>query len=128
MSIEHSNTAMGGFVDGILREYDEQASVSIPDSLPYRESATLPCAALTAWYTLYGGRRPMKPGDTILVQRTSGVSLFALQHALAGGAEVIPTTSDARKEVMLKGLGAHHVINYKEVPDWEQVAKKLSMD
>jgi NADPH:quinone reductase-like Zn-dependent oxidoreductase len=122
-------TGLGGPVDGVLREdgvFNEQGLVLIPDSLSYREAATLPCAALTAWNALYGAR-PLKPGDTFLVQGTGGVILFALQFALAGGAEVIATTSNARKEGMLKGLGAHHVINYKTTPEWGQAAKDLSL-
>jgi NADPH:quinone reductase-like Zn-dependent oxidoreductase len=59
------------------------------------------------------GVKPLKPGDTVLVQGPGGVSIFALQFALAGSVEVIVIISDARKEEMLKGLGAHHVINYK---------------
>jgi NADPH:quinone reductase-like Zn-dependent oxidoreductase len=122
-------TGLGGPVDGVLREYgvfNEQGLVLIPDSLSCREAATLPCAALTAWNALYGSR-PLKPGDTVLVQGTGGVSIFGLQFALAGGAEVIATTSDARKEELLKELGAHHVINYKTNSEWGQAAKDMSL-
>jgi NADPH:quinone reductase-like Zn-dependent oxidoreductase len=75
---------------------------------------------------LYGAK-PLKPGDTVLVQGTGGVSIFALQFALAGGAEVIATTSDARKEEVLKALGVHHVINYKTNLEWGQAAKDMSL-
>lgn len=129
ISVQDGMTGLGGPVDGVLREYgvfNEQGLVLIPDSISYREAATLPCAALTAWNALYGAR-PLKPGDTVLIQGTGGVSMFALQFALAGGAEVIATTSNAAKEEMLKRLGAHHVINYKTNPEWGQVAKGLSL-
>jgi NADPH:quinone reductase-like Zn-dependent oxidoreductase len=63
---------------------------------------------LTAWNALYGSK-PLKPGDTVLVQGTGGVSLFVLQFALAGGAEVIATTSDARKEEMLRAIVANRI-------------------
>jgi len=122
-------TGLGGPADGVLREFgvfNEQGLVLIPDSLSYREAATLPCAALTAWNALYGSK-VLKPGDTVLVQGTGGVSIFALQFALAGGAEVIATSSDSRKEEMLKEFGAHHVINYKTNPEWGQAAKDMSL-
>lgn len=70
----------------------------------------------------------MTPGETVLVQGTGGVSIFALQFARAGGAEVIATTSDAAKEKMLKDLGARHVLNYKVNENWGQMAKNLSVD
>ena len=73
------------------------------------------------------GVKPLKPGDTVLVKGAGGVSIFALQFAFAGGVEVIATTSDARKEEMLKGLGAHHVINYKINLEWGQAVKDMSL-
>jgi NADPH:quinone reductase-like Zn-dependent oxidoreductase len=92
------------------------------------EAATLPCAALTAWNALYGGApgRILKPGDTALTQGTGGVSIFALQFARAGGAEVISTTSSPEKAAKLKALGATHVIDYKADPEWGATAKQLS--
>lgn len=130
MSLAHSATALGGSIDGVLREYgvfNEQSLVSIPSTLSYREAATLPCAALTAWNALYGAK-PLKPGDTALVQGTGGVSVFALQFARAGGAEVIATTSSVEKEKWVKNLGASHVINYRTDEQWGQTAKGLSID
>lgn len=130
MSISHSTSGIGGAVDGVLCEYgtfNEQGLVLIPDSLSYREAATLPCAGLTAWNALYGAKA-LKPGDTVLVQGTGGVSIFALQFALAGGAQVIATTSDSRKEDFVRHLGAHHVINYKNNLEWGERAKELSLN
>jgi len=94
--------------------------------LSYREAATLPCAALTAWNALYGGARILKPGETVLTQGTGGVSVFALQFAKLGGAQVIATTSTAAKANRLRELGADHVINYTEDAAWGLAARKLS--
>ncbi|KAJ2973448.1 hypothetical protein NUW58_g8934 [Xylaria curta] len=79
------------------------------------------CAGLTSWNALYG-LRAIKPGDSILVQGTGGVSLFALQFAKAAGATVIATTSSKEKAEMVKKLGADHVINYKEDENWGETA------
>ncbi len=125
-------TTLGTYLDGVLRQYavfPETGLVPIPQHLSTLEAATLPCAAVTAWNALYGlESRALQRGQTVLVQGTGGVSLFAMQFALAAGALVIATTSSAEKETKLKALGAHHVINYKTNPDWGATAKKLSAD
>jgi len=59
-------------------------------------SATLPCAAVTAWqaFVTLGG---IRAGDTILTLGTGGVSIFALQLAKPHGATVIITSSSDEK-------------------------------
>jgi len=121
---------VGGSIDGTLREYgvyDEQGLVKIPDNLDLLEGSTLSCAALTAWNALYGlESKALKQGDTVLTQGTGGVSLFALQFAKSAGAKVIATTSTAEKAEILKKLGADHVINYKEEPNWGEKVKSYT--
>jgi NADPH:quinone reductase-like Zn-dependent oxidoreductase len=68
----------------------------------------------------------VKPGDTVLILGTGGVSLFALQFAKAAGARVIATSSSDEKLEKLRRLGADDVINYKAVPDWGRGAKDLT--
>lgn len=48
------------------------------------------------------------------------------QFALAAGATVIATTSSESKADRLAALGAHHIINYRKVPDWGAAAKRLT--
>jgi len=123
-----AGTGVGGMIDGVLARhgvFDENGLVPIPTSLSYTEASTLPCAALTAWNALYG-LKPLMPGDYVLTQGTGGVSIFAIQFALAAGAVVIATTSSKEKVETLKKLGAHHVINYKETPEWGVEAKKIA--
>lgn len=121
-------SGLGGVIDGTLRQYgafNENGLVDMPPSLTYLEGATLTCAGLTAWNALYGLKQ-LKPGDVILTQGTGGVSIFALQFAKAAGATVISTTSSAKKAAILKKLGADHVINYKETPNWGEKARELT--
>ncbi|KAI9745610.1 MAG: hypothetical protein M1818_001144 [Claussenomyces sp. TS43310] len=121
-------TGLGGSLDGTLRQagvFPEHGLVSMPQSLNYLEASTLSCAALTAWNALFG-LKPLKAGETVLTQGTGGVSLFAVQFAKASGATVIATTSSAEKTAVLKKLGADHVINYKEIPEWGEKAKSLT--
>ncbi|KAI3325735.1 zinc-binding oxidoreductase [Xylariaceae sp. AK1471] len=122
-----SNTGVGGVIDGTLRQYavfNENGLVRAPKNLSYAQAATLTCAGLTSWNALYG-LKAIKPGDSVLVQGTGGVSLFALQFAKAAGATVIATTSTKDKEKTLKKLGADHVINYKLDENWGEIAKKM---
>ncbi|KAI0365042.1 NAD-P-binding protein [Pilatotrama ljubarskyi] len=114
-------TSMGAPADGVLTEYKivpAHALVGIPDHLSYEEASTLPCAALTA-YSALRGPIPLKGGDTILVQGTGGVSIFALQFAVASGAIGIATSSSDEKLEVAKRLGAAYMINYKKTPDWD---------
>ncbi|RYP19073.1 hypothetical protein DL765_003569 [Monosporascus sp. GIB2] len=128
VDIAASHTGLGGAIDGTLRQFavfNENGLVRAPRNLDYAEASTLTCAALTSWNALYG-LKPLKPGETVLVQGTGGVSVFALQFAKAAGATVIATTSSNEKAQTLKKLGAHHVINYKEDANWGETAKKLT--
>ncbi|KAH6842458.1 alcohol dehydrogenase [Chaetomium sp. MPI-CAGE-AT-0009] len=121
-------TGLGGGLDGTLRQYgifNENGLVDMPKNLNYLEASTLSCSALTAWNALYG-LNPVLPGDWVLTQGTGGVSISALQFAKAAGARVIATTSSAAKAEALKKLGADHVINYKENPNWGDEAKKVT--
>ncbi|KAF8248745.1 putative zinc-containing alcohol dehydrogenase [Wilcoxina mikolae CBS 423.85] len=121
-------TGLGGTLDGVLTQYrvfPETGIVHAPSNLNYEEAATLPCAAVTAWSALYGGK-PLKPGNAVLVQGSGGVSVFALQFAKAAGAFVIATTSSEAKAERLRKLGADVVLNYKTTPNWGEVAKEKS--
>ncbi|GES62468.1 zinc-containing alcohol dehydrogenase [Aspergillus terreus] len=125
-----ASSGLGGVIDGTLRQYgvfNENGLVRSPNNLTHLESSTLSCAALTSWNALYG-LKPLLPGQTVLVQGTGGVSMFALQFAKAAGATVIATTSSAEKAEKLKKLGADHVINYKTNPNWGEVARSLTRD
>ena len=103
----------------------ETAFTRMPKGWTFDEAATLPCAALTAWRGMYVETRT-KPGDWVLVQGTGGVSIFALQFAKATGARVSATSSSQAKMEKLRALGADHVINYKETPDWGKKAFELT--
>lgn len=125
-----AKSGLGGVIDGTLRQYgvfNENGLVKAPKNLDFCESSTLTCAALTSWNALYG-LNPLKPGQTVLVQGTGGVSMFALQFAKAAGATVIATTSSDAKAKKLKELGADHIINYKTNPNWGETARSFTPD
>ena len=103
----------------------ESAITKIPNNLNFKEAATLPCAGLTAWRALVDEGR-LKSGETVLVQGTGGVSVFALQLAKTFGATVIATSSSDEKLEKLKSLGADHLINYKAHPEWGKEVLKIT--
>ncbi len=129
-----SRSALGGDLDGCLKEYavfNEAGLVNIPQHLSYDEAATLPCAGVTAWNALFesGG---LEADETVLTLGTGGVSLFALQFAMAAGARVVVTSSSDVKLERAKELGAFEVVNYKNLPDWDKevglITKKRGVD
>ncbi len=66
------DSSLGQTFDGMLSQFavlDAQGVVNIPEHLTDEEAATLPCAALTAWYSLVT-RGHLCAGDAVLIQRT----------------------------------------------------------
>jgi len=125
---EKAGSALGGAIDGVLSEYrtfSEDGLVLVPEHLTFEEAAALPCAAVTAWHALFE-HAPLSPGDAVLLQGTGGVSIFALQFAVAAGLRVIITSSSDEKLQRAKALGAHELINYKETPEWDVEARRLT--
>src|ERR1043166_2647143 len=118
---------LGGPLSGVLQQQmllDAEGVSKFPPHLSFAEAATLPCAGLTAWRAVTI-EAPVGPGDTVLVQGTGGVSIFALQFAKARGANVIVTSSSDEKLARARSLGADHGINYKTTPDWASRAREL---
>lgn len=123
-----THSALGGAIDGMLAEYvvlHENGLVHVPAHLTDAEAATLPCAAVTAWNALFHSGS-LKAGETILVQGTGGVSIFALQFAKIAGARIIATSSNDEKLEKVKQLGASDTINYKQNPQWGKTARELA--
>jgi NADPH:quinone reductase-like Zn-dependent oxidoreductase len=126
LDAEKSKSALGGAIDGMLAEFvalDASGVVKVPEHLSDEEAATLPCAAVTAWNALFESGR-VRAGDTVLVQGTGGVSIFALQFARMAGARVLATSSSDAKLGRLRELGASDVTNYRTGPDWSSWAWK----
>jgi len=118
----------GSPLPGGLAEYmiiHEDSAVRAPDTMSDEEAATLPIAALTAWYSLVDFGQ-VQPGQTVLVQGTGGVSIFAVQIATALGARVIATSSRDENLQAVKKLGAVAGVNYRSSPNWEEEVLALT--
>jgi NADPH:quinone reductase-like Zn-dependent oxidoreductase len=114
--------------DGMLAEYavlSERDAVAVPAHLSAQAAATLPCAAVTAWRALFDLGR-LAPGETVLLQGTGGVSIFALQFAKLAGARVLNISSSDDKLARARTLGADECINYRTNPEWESEVLKLT--
>jgi NADPH:quinone reductase-like Zn-dependent oxidoreductase len=121
-------SALGGPIDGVFTTahlFPEHGLIHAPDYLTDEEAATLPCAALTAWNALIE-KGHLAAGETVLLQGTGGVSLFALQIAKLHGARVIITSSSDEKLARARALGADETINYRTTPDWETEVLRLT--
>jgi NADPH:quinone reductase-like Zn-dependent oxidoreductase len=107
---------------GSLSEYvavPAQSVVRLPEHLDFVQGATLPIAATTAWNAVRSAS--VRPGSTVVILGTGGVSLFALQFAKASGATVILVSSSDAKLERGRALGADHLVNYRATPDWDRV-------
>ncbi len=128
ISPEDAASSLGGAIDGVLSEYhlfDQNGLVHLPAHLSYEQGATLPCAGVTAWNALFNGQT-LFPGDSVLVLGTGGVSVFALQLAVAAGLTVVATSSSDEKLARMRHLGATHLVNYKQHPEWQDQVVALT--
>lgn len=126
--VEGFATVPGDGIDGYAREEVTAAATSFtraPKGWSHAEAATLTTAGLTAWRALFEDDR-LKPGDTVLVQGSGGVSVFALQFAKMAGARVIATSSSDAKIDRLRALGADEVISYKADTNWGETARAMT--
>lgn len=117
----------GVTVDGGLAAFaavPAAALVAVPAHLSWQEAATLPIAATTAWNAIVKGN--VRPGSTVLLLGTGGVSLYALQLAKAAGARVIITSSSHDKLERARRLGADDVIHYGDTPAWDDQVLALT--
>jgi NADPH:quinone reductase-like Zn-dependent oxidoreductase len=125
---ENTAHVPGASIDGMLAEevvMPEHFLVPIPPDLNFAEAATLPCAGVTAWNALFVEGR-VKPGNTVLLLGTGGVSIWALQLAKAAGLQAIITSSSDAKLERARTLGADHTINYRTFPDWQNEVLRLT--
>lgn len=123
-----AGSALGEAQDGVFAThalFPEHGLVPLPSSFSYEEGATFPCAATTAWHGLVTSGQ-LAADQTVLVQGTGGVSLFALQIAKMHGATVIATSSSDEKLERVKTMGADHTINYRKLPKWDKEVRTLT--
>lgn len=112
--------------DGTLAERVSVPAAQLapkPAHLSWEEAAALPLAGLTAYRALFSRAR-LRSIDRVLVTGIGGgVALFALQFAVAQGAQVWVTSSSDDKLARAVKLGAKGGFNYTRA-DWPKEAEK----
>lgn len=85
-----------------------------PAFLSWAEAAALPLAGLTAYRALFT-KCALQAGEKVLISGVGGgVALFAMQFAIAAGAEVYVTSGDDSKIEKAMTMGAKGGENYKD--------------
>lgn len=119
---------LGMPTDGTFAEFVKVPRTNLhlkPEHLSWEEAAALPLAGITAWRVLFT-RCQLKAGDRVLITGIGGgVALFALQFALATGAEVWVTSGAGFKIDKAMALGAAGGANYSE-DGWDKDLKQRS--
>lgn len=124
---EKRGVIYGGPDDGTMathRVFRADTLVKISDHLTFEDASTLNCAGLTAWSAIVLHSHAV-PGETVVIQGTGGVSLFALQFAKLAGLKTIVTSSSDAKLERVRALGADHCLNYRN-DDWPRQVRELS--
>jgi NADPH:quinone reductase-like Zn-dependent oxidoreductase len=126
--VDDMGTVPGDGIDGFACQQVTMPATAFtraPKGYSHAEAATLTCAGVTAWRALMVDGT-LKPGETVLIQGTGGVSIFALQFAKIAGATVIATSSSDEKLARLETLGADHLINYRKHENWGELVRGLT--
>ncbi len=124
-TLEKLVSSLGSPIPGAGREhgvFSQEGLSKVPDFLSDQQVATLPCAALTAWRALFEDA-DLRPGDTVVLQGTGGVSIFGLQFAHAAGLRTLITSSSDEKLARAKAMGADHLTNYRLEPAWSKAVR-----
>ncbi|MDG3084975.1 zinc-binding dehydrogenase [Vibrio hannami] len=102
--------AHGGFAEYAIQ--DARTLTAQPNVSAVIAAAT-PCAAWTAYRALFGKLSIEKRDSIFIAGGAGGVGSFAIQMAKIAGVKTIITTSSAAKHEYVTGLGATHVIDYR---------------
>jgi NADPH:quinone reductase-like Zn-dependent oxidoreductase len=127
-NLDKLSSSLGSPIPGAGRElavFSQDGLSKVPEFLSDQQVATLPCAALTAWRALFVDG-DLEPGDLVVLQGTGGVSIFGLQFAHAAGYRTLITSSSDEKLSRAKDLGADHLVNYRQTPEWSGPVREAS--
>jgi NADPH:quinone reductase-like Zn-dependent oxidoreductase len=122
-------TVAGGYAERCLAPASHVYAV--PEAMAIEHAATFPTCFLTASHALFpvGG---LAAGETVLIHAAgSGVSVAAIQLAVAAGATVLATAGTQDKLDLAEALGATHVLNNRtgDVTGWaRQVTEGRGVD
>ncbi|WP_226389109.1 quinone oxidoreductase family protein [Penaeicola halotolerans] len=128
-NVQHKDFKILGMPDhGTLAEYIVVKADRVhlkPSHLSFEEAAALPLGGLTAYHACFYHAQ-IKAGEKVLITGVGGgVAQFAMQFAVAAGAEVYVTSGAVDKISQAKTFGALEGFNYKE-SEWQKAALKTT--
>ncbi|KAL8669929.1 MAG: hypothetical protein Q9168_005509 [Polycauliona sp. 1 TL-2023] len=112
--------------DGVLADflvYDEKVLGKLPDYLDWIQASIIPCAGVTAWSAL----KWAVVGQSVLIQGTGGVAMFALKLARAAGLNVVlSSSSDGKLKAISEKFPEPRIltVNYARNPEWHEEVLK----
>ncbi|GAM17120.1 hypothetical protein SAMD00019534_002950 [Acytostelium subglobosum LB1] len=104
----------------------ESSVFCLPPTVDYESAAAYTLQGLTAHY-LVRSTFKLESKHTCLIQAgAGGLGQALIQMAKIIGAKVITTVSTPEKEALVRSLGADHVINYKDLPEFSSKVRELT--
>jgi NADPH2:quinone reductase len=113
----------GGYTE--ITHADPDATVGIPDGMPFPEAAAFFITYQTGWFGLHR-RAGIRQGDVVLVHAgAGGVGSAAIQLARAAGARVVATAGGPEKVEVCRQLGADVAVDYSS-EDFVEAVKQFT--
>lgn len=100
--------------------------VKIPEHISFDTAAAASLTSLTAYRMIISQARIRSTDNILVIGAGGGIGTISVQIAKQFGNKVIALTSSKEKAEKLIELGADHVINYIENPDWDREIWKLT--
>lgn len=98
--------AQGGHAEYMLAFAD--ATMLLPDGLPYEQAAPIFCAGYTVWSGLRWA--DPRPGERVAVVGIGGLGHLAVQYAKAAGFQTIAVSRSPDKDRLIRELGADEIV------------------
>ena len=106
----------GGLADTVVVK--AASTFVVPDGVSAATAAAIPINYGTTWFALHDRAR-IQPGEWLLVTGAAGgTGTAAIQLGRAAGAKVVAVAGGDTKVQLCRDLGADHVIDHHETPDW----------
>lgn len=126
VSVGDSVVMTGGGLRQMVAVAAEAVHAYPADVVTPEQAAALPINYCTTYFALFD-RAQVQSGETVLVTGAAGgTGTACIQLAHAAGAEVIAVVGSDAKVDLVRSLGAEHVIDHRETPQWVDTVRDMS--
>lgn len=108
------STYNGGYAEYVGVPLGDRNIIPLADEISFLDGAALGCRLMTAFHGVVD-RAKVEPGEWVVVYGCGGVGLNAINIAASIGATVIGVDINPKNLELAKQMGAHVLINSKEV-------------